>query len=477
MSLNDLVRSLLGRKPVRLGEVGARAVQPAPAPRRMADRDPLAGIEILPEYEQVRKLLDAGYPALFVTGGAGTGKSTLIRYLDARSSLRMAVIAPTGVAALNAGGMTIHSFCRLPLHLVRPEDVKPPKDRRLVRALDVLVIDEISMVRPDILDAVDLFLRRTRESEAPFGGVSMVLMGDLFQLPPVVKSGEARILREMGYGSDFFFSAKVLSKVDVAPVLLKRVFRQRDPAFVELLADLRVGRRLRDGLERVNARVSPDPPVGGPELSLTSTNDVADRTNARELDSLPGKPMNYEGRVEGKFRANEARLPSPMNLALKVGAQVMFTKNDTNKRWVNGTLGRVVALEAEHLTVEVEKEGLKRRHPVQREKWEEYRYRFDPVRQQIVPEVTGSYHQFPLMLAWAVTIHKAQGKTLDRIMIDLGWGAFASGQVYVALSRVRALEDLRLARPVQEQDVRCDPQVAQFYELMEAASVQPEKPS
>ena len=467
MGLNDLVRAILGRKPVKMGDLATEVTQ---RPRRVAhvpEPDPLAGIEIIPEYRQVEAILDTGWAVTFVTGGAGTGKSTLIRYLDAATGHRMVVLAPTGVAALNAGGVTIHSFCRLPPRIIQEADVRPPRDRQLVRALDVMVVDEISMVRPDMLDAVDRFLRITRENESPFGGVRMILMGDLFQLPPVVRPQEERVLRAMGYGSDFFFAAKSLEHVSVAPILLERVFRQRDPDFIDLLTDLRVGNNVQSALGRINTRTGAPPADGLPELVLTSTNAGADRRNEEKLAALSGTSRTYEGQATGRFALKETKLPAPVNLELKAGAQVMFTKNDSQKRWVNGTLGIVREFADDHVSVEVEREGIAHRYRVQRQVWEEFRYRYNSLSEQIEHEVTGTYTQFPLMLAWAVTIHKAQGKTLDRVLVDLGDGAFASGQVYVALSRVRSLDDLRLARPVRERDVRCDPEIARFYQLME----------
>ena len=475
MGLSDLVRTILGRRPVRMGDLAAEVVQ---RPRRIAsppEPDPLAGIEVLPEYVQVQELLDANWPVTFVTGGAGTGKSTLIRYLQAATEHRMVVLAPTGVAALNAGGVTIHSFCRLPPRIIQESDVRPSRDRKLVRALDVMVLDEISMVRPDMLDAVDRFLRLTREEESPFGGVRMILMGDLFQLPPVVRPQEHQVLRAMGYGSDFFFAAKCLEQVSVAPVLLERVFRQRDPEFITLLKDLRVGNNVRSALQRINGQAGAPPVDGPPELVLTSTNAGADQRNQERMASLPGTSRTYEGQATGRFSLKETKLPAPVNLELKVGAQVMFTKNDSQKRWVNGTLGVVRELADDQVSVEVERDDIARRYRVQRQTWEEFRYQYNSLTGEIDHEVTGTYVQFPLMLAWAVTIHKAQGKTLDRVLLDLGHGAFASGQVYVALSRVRSLNDLRLAGPVREGDIRCDPEVARFYQLMEETSHIPEE--
>ncbi|MBN2566265.1 MAG: AAA family ATPase [Candidatus Eisenbacteria bacterium] len=471
MGLRDSVRAILGTKPVKVGELAARVEpkHPVSSPKRRlaasTATDCLAGIEVVPEYEQTLALLRARAPLILATGGAGTGKSTLIRYLRAGSDMRMAVVAPTGVAALNAGGVTIHSLFKLPPKLIQAEDVKPAYDRQLFEKLELLVIDEVSMVRPDLLDGVDRSLRLTRQRITPFGGVQVLLLGDLFQLPPVAPRDQQLVLREMGYATDYFFSAKGVADSPLVAVLLTRVFRQVDPAFVELLNMVREGKDLASVLAVINESCLAGEQVSKDDLVLTTTNRAADQRNRMELDRLKGQQRTYTGAIEGTFKFENDRLPSPMDLALKPSARVMFTKNDDRKRWVNGTTGRVVELKTKSVRVELDDSGSEVVE-VETVSWEQYRYEYDDDEDQIVAKVVGRYSQLPLMLAWAVTIHKAQGKTLSRAVVDLGARAFASGQVYVALSRVRALSDLRLLRPIREDDVRCDPLVTAFYEQL-----------
>ena len=466
MSLRDVVRSILGIKPVKVGDLAA-SVSPSSTIRRSsgssATVESIADIEVIPEYKQASALLEAQAPLLFVTGGAGTGKSTLIRYLRHTLASRVAVVAPTGVAALNVQGVTIHSLFRLPPKIIQPSDVKKVYDRQLYRKLDLLIVDEVSMVRPDLLDGVDCFLRLNRGVNAPFGGVKVLLIGDLFQLPPVVPRNEQRALRQMNYATDFFFSSAGIAECPLVPIILQRVFRQSDPAFIALLNDLRTSKGVAEALRAINTRCLSSAHGDDRELVLTCTNRAADERNRHELSHLDSTSRTYTGTITGDFPVEDTRLPVPLNLVLKKGAQVMFTKNDQNKRWVNGTIGKIVGLGRNTVNVRIEDEALCETLQVKPATWEKYRYEYDPTEDRIVARVVGRYTQLPLMLAWAVTIHKAQGKTLDRVFVDLGNRAFAPGQVYVALSRVRSLQDLRLARPIREQEVRCDPEVARFY--------------
>jgi ATP-dependent DNA helicase PIF1 len=283
------------------------------------------------------------------------------------------------------------------------------------------------MVRPDVLDGVDQFLRLNRGVDAPFGGVQILLVGDLFQLPPVVPEEERRALRQLNYSTDFFFSAAGIADSPLVPVVLQRVFRQTDAAFIALLNDLREGRRVSEALRAINERCVGPGDVVGQELMLTSTNHVADERNLQELSRLASASRTYVGTVTGEFRVETTRLPAPANLEVKVGAQVMFTKNDDRKRWVNGTIGRVVELGTRTIKVTLDRESSRETFEVEPVTWEQYRYRYNEAKECIEREVVGKYQQLPLMLAWAVTIHKAQGKTLDRIFVDLGSGAFSPG--------------------------------------------------
>lgn len=466
MSLLDAVRSILGIRPVKVGDLAA-AVSPSSTVVRTsgtsATTESIADIEVIPEYEQVCALLNAKAPLLFVTGGAGTGKSTLIRYLRHTLTSRIAVVAPTGVAALNAHGVTIHSLFQLPPKIIQPSDIKQVYDRQLYRKLDLLIVDEVSMVRPDLLDGVDRFLRLNRDSNAPFGGVQVLLIGDLFQLPPVVPRDEQIALRHMNYATDFWFSSIGISKSDLDTIFLQRVFRQSDPGFIALLNDLREDKGVAEALRVINTRCIGPSHGDEHQLVLTCTNRAADERNQHGLSRLDSTPQTYTGSITGDFPIEKTRLPSPVNLVLKTGAQVMFTKNDDNKRWVNGTIGKVVGLGQRTVMVEIENRTLREALEVKPMTWEYYKPECDPTEDRIVNKPVGWYTQLPLMLAWAVTIFKAQGRTLDRIFVDLGNRAFAPGLVYVALSRVRSLQDVRLARPIRKEEVWCHPIVTKFY--------------
>jgi ATP-dependent DNA helicase PIF1 len=368
------------------------------------------------------------------------------------------VLAPTGVAALNVGGMTVHSFFRFPPKIQEPKDIKVPADRSLYERIDLLVVDEVSMLRCDLIDAMDAFLRKARSDNSAFGGVQLLLIGDLFQLPPVVPKAEAEVLAARGYATPYFFRALALQDVSLVPVELTTIYRQRDPGFVDLLNRVRVAERTPDTVAELNRLCENGAePAGG--VTLTATNAEADRINEEALLRIPSKEYLMKGELEGKFNFARDRLPSPLELRLKVGAQVMFTKNDEQRRWVNGTMGVIRAIDEDSIRVDVDRKT----HTVEHTSWETYEYEFDAKQNCILSKPLGKYTQFPLMLAWAVTIHKSQGKTLDKVLIDLGHGAFASGQVYVALSRCRSLKGIKLARPLKTSDIRCDPTIRRFY--------------
>lgn len=433
--------------------------------RRLARRAGAGPIEMNPQLERAFALVEQRKPIVFVTGGAGTGKSTFIRALRERFANRPSVVlAPTGVAALNAGGQTIHSFCQLPLGLIDPDQIDPIDEPDLVRAIDLLVIDEISMVRADVLDGVDRFLRVNRASKERFGGVQVVFVGDLFQLPPVLPASMERPFLQR-FDSPWFFSARCLQGGRFAPVELEIVYRQQDRAFAELLAAIREGEgaALHHAVDAIN-RAAVGRTLEGEFLTLVPTRAAAAAENELRLDQLKGKSHTYEGRAEGNFKTgDEDRMPAPSTLALKRGAQVMFVRNDPERRWVNGTLGIVERLGKSSIHVRLEDDALYEVEPVE---WENVRYSWDAKAKQIVEEVAGTFTQFPLMPAWAVTIHKAQGLTLDQVAIDLGRGAFAEGQVYVALSRAASLEGLSLTRAVRVSEVRASGAARGFYGRM-----------
>lgn len=374
------------------------------------------------------------------------------------------------IAALNIEGTTIHSFFRFPPRLVIDEDIKKIHDRKLIRKIDLLIIDEISMVRSEIIDAIDKFLRLNRDNEEFFGGVQLLLVGDLFQLPPVLNRKEWKALQMKGYESSYFFSAKVLNKCAMVSKELTKIFRQSDEYFINLLNQIRIAENIENSaLKQINLRVIPPGNMENSIITLVSTNNTADFINNRELEKLKSPVKTFIGEVSGKFALKEEKLPSPINLALKIGAQVMFTKNDERKRWVNGTIGRVVDFEDNYIRVEISVNNLPQTYDVLHAKWESFKYEYDDEKDRIIPVSTGYYVQYPLMLAWAITIHKSQGKTLDKVRIDLGHGAFEYGQVYVALSRCRSLNDIYLSKPIRLQDIKCDPIIKRFYKALDAS--------
>jgi len=431
-------------------------------------------IEINEGFRRALDAIDSRVPVVFLTGRAGTGKSTLIHLVRETKPRNCAVVAPTGVAALNARGQTIHSFFGFPPRPIDLDSIERRRDRKLWEKLDLLVVDEVSMVRADVMDAIDRSLRLNtgRESEA-FGGVPLLLVGDLFQLPPVVATDEEAFLLAHRYASPWFFSARSLQQVELHVIELTRVYRQRDARFLSLLNEIREPVEPANAIASLNAACceseeAPDPYEPG-VVTLACTNAVAGRINAKRLRQLSGPERTYVGEIAGQFNVPQDKLPSPYDLTLKVGAQVMFTRNNRTAGWVNGTVGTVAGLEGDRILVEAAESGETMLHAVSRETWESHRYEWDPARGSVVAVPIGHYRQFPLMPAWAVTIHKSQGKTLDRVVIDLGSGAFAPGQVYVALSRCRSLGGIRLTRPIREDDVQCAPEVLEFHEALRAA--------
>lgn len=433
-------------------------------------------IEIVGPWKDALDLLERSSRHVLLTGKAGTGKSTLLRHFIATTAKSVAVVAPTGVAALNVEGQTIHSFFRFP-PAVTPETVKAPRGESPARKIQTLVIDEVSMVRADLLDCVDKALRLARRKPAvKFGGVQLVMIGDLYQIPPVVRREEREAIRGQ-YASEYFFSSRAFAGLDLEYVELEKVYRQRDPGFVALLNAIRNNTVTAEHLARVNARMQPGYEPGPDELcvTLTPTNAAADAVNARRLDALPGAPRRFTGEVEGQFAASA--LPVPEELLVKPGAQVMMTKNHPEGRWVNGTLGRVHAVGRRngHDALEVEFAG-GRRETVTRDAWELFRYVWDRAAKRLETEVTGTYTHFPLRLAWAVTIHKSQGKTFDRLILDLGRGAFATGQTYVALSRCTSLEGLVLRRPLARRDILVDRTIVKFVTGFQYARAEARQP-
>ena len=424
-------------------------------------------LEFTPQFEKTLKLLENSDRSLFITGRAGTGKSTLLNYFRQTTKKKLVVLAPTGVAALNVQGQTIHSFFSFRPDIT-PEKVKrlQPSKQKLIRSLDAIIIDEISMVRADLLDCVDLALRLNRDFEnLPFGGLQMILIGDLYQLPPVVTPREEKVF-SLHYESPYFFSANVFRDKNfrLEYVELDKVFRQKDQAFLELLNAIRNRSISEEQLARLNARYLPDfqPEEDEFYLTLTSTNEAADAINQEKLARLPGKTRYYQGEIEGEFE--EAYLPTSEVLALKEGAQVMLLTNDPYGRWVNGSIGRTEEIIKPETGAEVVMVRLSSGELVDilPHQWEIFHFELDQKKNKIVSRVVGTFNQYPLRLSWAVTIHKSQGKTFDRVVVDIGRGTFAHGQVYVALSRCTSFEGLVLKKPIKKGHILMDYRVVRF---------------
>jgi energy-coupling factor transporter ATP-binding protein EcfA2 len=420
-------------------------------------------IDFNPEFRKALEIMEDTGRHLLLTGKAGTGKSTLLNYFREHTGKNAAILAPTGVAALNIEGQTIHSFFRFKPD-VTWDNVRKLKDAGLYRRLDAVVIDEISMVRADLLDCVDRFLRLNgREQGEPFGGLQLIMIGDLYQIPPVVTWADRQALA-VKYPSPHFFSASVFAGLSYDYVELEKVYRQKDAAFVELLNAIRNNTVSPEQLETLNRRTDSlyEPPGKEMCVTLTPTNAAADAINEARLARLPGAERRYEGVIRGTME--NSALPAPLQLPLKPGAQVMMVSNDAQGRWVNGTMGRLSKIrrgkeEDNVLEVVLRGSGTAEVLP---HKWEMFRFSYNSAEKRLDTEVTGTYTQYPLRLAWAVTIHKSQGKTLDRVIIDLGRGAFTGGQTYVALSRCSSFEGLILRRPLRKRDIMVDWRIVKF---------------
>jgi len=427
----------------------------------------MKALELNTDFKIALDLIEKEGKNLFITGRAGTGKSTLLQLFRNTTRKKAVVLAPTGVAALNVQGQTIHSFFGFPPRLISTREISKRKDRRLYRNMEVLIIDEISMVRADMLDNIDYFLRLNRDSPLPFGGVQVVFFGDLFQLPPVVASDFEQEVFSTSYDSAFFFSAQVFQRgFEIEMLELRKVYRQDNRHFLRLLDGIRLNHADQDDLDELNERFEPNFEPEDFYITLSARNATSDRINQRELGKIDLPERKYLATVTGEF--NPTQYPAEPALSLKIDAQVMLLKNDPDRQYVNGTIGKVVALGNEFIKIQIEeKSGDLKEIDIAPVTWEIIRYKNDPTQtEDIQTEVIGTFTQFPLRLAWAVTIHKAQGKTFDRVIIDLGGGAFEHGQTYVALSRCRTLEGIVLRQRIRPQDILTDMRILDFYQQM-----------
>lgn len=424
------------------------------------------------ELRQAWEFVEHTGMSIFLTGKAGTGKTTFLKTLKSHSHKRMVVVAPTGVAAINAGGVTIHSFFQLPLSPYVPNAKMEQRfayskeKRKIMRTIDMLVIDEISMVRSDVLDAVDNVMRRFREHDKPFGGVQLVMIGDLHQLTPVVSDKEEKILSEY-YNTTYFFGSKALQSIDYVTIELHHVYRQQDESFLKILNDIRDGHPTADDLKTLNSRYNPSfrPNANDDYIRLTTHNSKADDYNNYELLALKTPSYTFEAEIEKEFPPSD--YPTDMCLTLKTGAQVMFLKNDPKGRYYNGRIGHVTYVDERQILVLCP--GDEKAIEVEKEVWENTKYKLNDSTNQIESEVVGTFTQYPLRLAWAITIHKSQGLTFDHAIIDAQL-SFASGQVYVALSRCKTLEGIVLASPIEPSAIINDSRVSDYVANQGAAA-------
>ncbi|NNF21298.1 MAG: AAA family ATPase [Saprospiraceae bacterium] len=419
-------------------------------------------VRINTEFNAILDLIENQGEHLFITGRAGTGKSTLLNLVKRTTRKNAVVLAPTGIAALHVGGQTIHSFFKLPPKMIDPGEITKRKNHRFYKKVQLLIIDEISMVRADLMDCIDMFLRVNKEINRPFGGVQLVVFGDLFQLPPVVSSTFERQLIKEKYGNPYFFSAQVFKEIDLRMIELRTVYRQTERRFINLLDSIRLQQLDYDILEEINSRYSEKIPEDI-AITLCSTNATVNAINNEKLKALVSPLFEYTAKLSGEF--NQRLSPADAHLWLKEGAQVMFVKNDPEGQFVNGTLGQITSLAQDEIIVSILKDGEVKYINVDRVDWEMLRYEIDPEnKDKFKTRVTGTFTQYPLKLAWAITIHKSQGKTFDNIIIDLGKGAFDYGQTYVAMSRCRTMEGITLKKKITPRDIMVDQAVIEYYD-------------
>ena len=435
------------------------------------------------EFQDALRLIAHTRQSVFLTGKAGTGKSTFLRYICKHTKKKHVVLAPTGIAAINAGGVTLHSFFKLPFRPMLPDDpdlslshgrifefFKYPKEKRkIITEAELIIIDEISMVRVDIIDCIDRILRvYSGNMRLPFGGKQLLFVGDVFQLEPVVPSDQKEIL-SLFYANPFFFSARVFQEIHLVPIELRKVYRQTDAAFIHILDQIRNNSARQQELSTLNARCFPDFEPRNEEMyvTLATRRDQVDFINEKKLAELPGEEFVSVGKIEGDFP--ESSLPTQLRLSIKEQAQVIFIDNDRDRRWVNGTIGMVSGIDKNGNVYVLLENGVE--HLVEPASWRNYKYTYNEKEKKIEEEVVGTFEQLPLRLAWAITIHKSQGLTFSRVVVDLTGGVFAGGQTYVALSRCASLEGLVLKSKISPRDIFVRKEIVEFSQRFNDSSL------
>ena len=414
------------------------------------------------EQQKAFELVAYTNTSFFITGKAGTGKTTFIKGIQEIVDKNFIVLAPTGIAAMNVGGQTIHSFLGLPFEAIGPDtELEVSREKRdVLKHTDTIIIDEASMVRCDWVDGIDRFLRSLMKTHLPFGGKQMLFVGDLFQLPPVVVYGSATadMLQDMyGNGTPYFYKANVMKRMNLPKIEFQKVYRQKDLRFLEILDRMRLGENTNEDLEILNGQVSSNDKVGDFAVILTAYVKMADGINEKKLDDIDSEEFCYQGDIEGDFRIQDT--PVPMELRLKVGAQVIFCRNDFGNGLVNGTIAKVVELSDDHIKVVLENG---KEIKVEKMVWEKRESVYNKETKKVETEITGSFTQYPLKLAWAITIHKSQGMTFERMHFDLTRGTFAPGQAYVAISRMRSLDGLTLSNKIRHHHILQNTEIKAF---------------